>query len=45
MVKLEFNKDYAVYKKGDTANVNSYLAALLIKKGVAKEYKRAKKSK
>lgn len=36
MTKIKFTKNFATRKKGDTADVDGVLAAILIKKGVAK---------
>jgi len=37
---VEFLKDYAVKKKGETLDVESQLAARLISKKIAKKYKK-----
>ncbi|QIG62284.1 hypothetical protein [Tenacibaculum phage JQ] len=43
-MKVEFIKDFATYKKGDTANNFSLiLVSRLFKRGVAKEYKERRK--
>lgn len=46
-MKIEFTKDFSVYKKGDQAEFTGPLAANLIRRKVAKKYaeKSKKKSK
>lgn len=43
-IKVEFTQDFAKYKKKKTAVFDSQLAARLIHRGIAKQYK-PKKSK
>ena len=42
-IKIEFTKDYSVYKKGDSAIFKLSLASEIIKEGVAKVFKATKK--
>lgn len=45
-MKIEFTKDYAVYKKGDTDEIKGILLSKLLSKyKVAKEYKESKPAK
>lgn len=41
--KIEFVKDFAIYKKKQHAVIDSVLASNLIRRGVAKLYKEPKK--
>jgi hypothetical protein len=43
MVKIEFIKDFATKKKGDTWECHGMLASTLINKKVAKKYKKVAK--
>ncbi len=39
MIKVEFTKDFAIYKKGDVTEVTSFLAIRLFREKVAREFK------